>query len=46
MFVMAGLDPAIPVILALSCSKTRDARHKAGHDGARVVQSNFPYVFA
>jgi hypothetical protein len=29
MFVTAGLDPAIPTILALSCYGNRDARHKS-----------------
>jgi hypothetical protein len=30
-FVMAGLDPAIHVLLLVT--KDVDARHKAGHDG-------------
>jgi hypothetical protein len=33
---MAGLDPAIHVLLALG-KKGVDARHRAGHDGADVV---------
>src|SRR3954469_5153422 len=32
---MAGLVPAIPIRKARSCPPKRDARHKAGHDGAR-----------
>ena len=31
--VMAGLDPAIHVLLARLIKKDVDARHKAGHDG-------------
>ena len=38
MFVMAGLVPAIPIALAVSCPKDRDARHKAGHDVDRLVR--------
>jgi hypothetical protein len=29
---MAGLDPAIHVLLAVNWDKDVDARHKAGHD--------------
>ena len=32
--VMAGLVPAIHVLLARDAKKDVDARHKAGHDGA------------
>jgi hypothetical protein len=32
---MAGLDPAIHVLLACSQKKDVDARHKAGHDELR-----------
>jgi hypothetical protein len=32
---MAGLVPAIPIILAPQCPPKRDARHKAGHDAWR-----------
>jgi hypothetical protein len=31
--VMAGLDPAIPLIKALSCHGYRDRRVKPGDDG-------------
>jgi hypothetical protein len=34
---MAGLVPAIPIIRAEQCLPKRDARHKAGHDGAEDV---------
>jgi len=34
--VMAGLVPAIPMRMA-QCVPERDARHKAGHDGACVT---------
>ena len=29
---MAGLVPAISILLAMHCRVRRDARHKAGHD--------------
>jgi hypothetical protein len=32
---MAGLVPAIHVLVLLKDSKDVDARHKAGHDGLR-----------
>jgi hypothetical protein len=32
LFVMAGLVPAIYVLLAAGSRKDVDARHKAGHD--------------
>jgi hypothetical protein len=35
---MAGLVPAINALL---CSQGVDARHKAGHDVDRVVQTNW-----
>ena len=35
---MAGLVPAIPLREA-RCSPKRDARHKAGHDVERLVQT-------
>jgi hypothetical protein len=31
--VMAGLDPAIPIVPAQRCHMNRDARDKRGHDG-------------
>jgi hypothetical protein len=36
---MAGLDPAIHVLLAVPRKKDVDARHKAGHDGASIDAS-------
>jgi hypothetical protein len=36
--VMAGLDPAIHVLLAQTSNV--DARHKAGHDGESVMVAN------
>jgi hypothetical protein len=34
--VMAGLVPAIHVLLATRNKKDVDARHKAGHDGINI----------
>jgi hypothetical protein len=38
--VMAGLDPAIHVFVAVK--QGVDARHKAGHDGARCLLNSPP----
>ena len=38
---MAGLVPAIPIVLATQCAKNRDARDKRGHDVAGVVHANW-----
>jgi hypothetical protein len=34
---MAGLVPAISILMAKLCSENRDARHKAGHDVERLL---------
>ncbi len=40
--VMAGLVPAIHVLLAACPCKACDARHKAGHDGVSCVRPPWP----
>jgi hypothetical protein len=42
---MAGLDPAIHVLLAASL-KNVDARDKPGHDEISEARSNQPYFIA
>jgi hypothetical protein len=42
--VMAGLVPAIHVLLARLQKEDVDARHKAGHDGAEAVRLSSPPV--
>ena len=37
---MAGLVPAIPILLAKLCPANRDARHKAGHDEREAEDIN------
>jgi len=32
LLVIAGLDPAIPIDVALACPSDRDGRDKPGHD--------------
>jgi hypothetical protein len=38
--VMAGLVPAIYVLLAVTPQEDVDARDKRGHDGGEVIQSH------
>ncbi|HSY57778.1 MAG TPA: EVE domain-containing protein, partial [Bradyrhizobium sp.] len=38
---MAGLDPAIHVLLSSAGDKDVDARHKAGHDEWRTLSMNY-----
>jgi hypothetical protein len=41
---MAGLVPAIHVLGLLHRSKGVDARHKAGHDAARILAEHFYFI--
>ena len=38
---MAGLVPAIPILMAMQCAENRDARDKRGHDVERAVHVNW-----
>jgi hypothetical protein len=37
MLIMAGLVPAIHVLLSYGAKKDVDARHQAGHDGKKRI---------
>jgi hypothetical protein len=39
LLVIAGLDPAIPIISAQRCHTNQDARDKRGHDGRAEDES-------